>query len=160
MQVHQIYLFSPTPSHVVLVNAFHDIGKGGQKDHSDEGAEIIRTLAPQMGFDETDSKTLERLVQHHLLLPETATKRDLEDSLTIKLVAEKVETEDFLELLHALTIADAIATGPLASSDWRQSLIGELVARVKNEIRGERKEIDPHLSKDKQELDLFLCVLP
>jgi [protein-PII] uridylyltransferase len=112
----------------------------------------MRTLAPKMGFDAADSKTLERLVQHHLLLPETATKRDLEDPLTIRSVAEKVETVDFLELLHALTIADAIATGPLASSDWRQSLIGELVARVKNEIRGERKEIDPHLSKDKQEL--------
>jgi len=140
------------PDLLLVGSLFHDIGKGGLKDHSDEGAEIMRTLAPQMGFDDADSKTLERLVQHHLLLPETATKRDLEDPLTIRSVAEKVETVDFLELLHALTIADAIATGPLASSDWRQSLIGELVARVKNEIRGERKEIDPHLSKDKQEL--------
>ena len=140
------------PDLLLVGSLFHDIGKGGLKDHSDEGAEIMRTLAPQMGFDDSDSKTLERLVQHHLLLPETATKRDLEDPLTIRSVAEKVETVDFLELLHALTIADAIATGPLASSDWRQSLIGELVARVKNEIRGERKEIDPHLSKDKQEL--------
>ena len=140
------------PDLLLVGSLFHDIGKGGLKDHSDEGAEIMRTLAPQMGFDAADSKTLERLVQHHLLLPETATKRDLEDPLTIRSVAEKVETVDFLELLHALTIADAIATGPLASSDWRQSLIGELVARVKNEIRGERKEIDPHLSKDKQEL--------
>lgn len=140
------------PDLLLVGSLFHDIGKGGLKDHSDEGAEIMRTLAPKMGFDAADSKTLERLVQHHLLLPETATKRDLEDPLTIRSVAEKVETVDFLELLHALTIADAIATGPLASSDWRQSLIGELVARVKNEIRGERKEIDPHLSKDKQEL--------
>lgn len=140
------------PDLLLVGSLFHDIGKGGLKDHSDEGAEIIRTLAPQMGFNAEDSKTLEQLVQHHLLLPETATKRDLEDPVTIKSVSEKVVTEDFLELLHALTIADAIATGPIASSDWRQSLIGELVARVKNEIRGERKEIDPHLSKDKQEL--------
>jgi [protein-PII] uridylyltransferase len=138
---------------LLLVGAlFHDIGKGGAKDHSDEGAEIIKNLAPEMGFNKEDSITLERLVQHHLLLPETATKRDLEDPLTIKSVVEKVKTEDFLELLHALTIADALAAGPIASSDWRQSLIGELVARVKNEIRGERKEIDPHLSKEKQEL--------
>jgi [protein-PII] uridylyltransferase len=140
------------PDLLLVGSLFHDIGKGGLKDHSDEGAEIMRTLAPYMGFNLEDSKILERLVQHHLLLPETATKRDLEDPLTIKTVVEKVETEDFLELLHALTIADAIATGPIASSDWRQSLIGELVARVKNEIRGERKEIDPHLSKDKQAL--------
>ena len=140
------------PDLLLVGSLFHDIGKGGLKDHSDEGAEIMRTLAPQMGFNQEDSVTLERLVQHHLLLPETATKRDLEDPLTIKSVVDKVVTEDFLELLHALTIADAIATGPIASSDWRQSLIGELVARVKNEIRGERKEIDPHLSKEKQDL--------
>ena len=140
------------PDLLLVGSLFHDIGKGGLKDHSDEGAEIISSLAPRMGFNAEDSKTLERLVQYHLLLPETATKRDLDDPLTIKSVVEKVETEDFLELLHALTIADAIATGPIASSDWRQSLIGELVARVKNEIRGERKEIDPHLSKDKQAL--------
>ena len=140
------------PDLLLVGSLFHDIGKGGLKDHSDEGAEIMRTLAPQMGFNQEDSVTLERLVQHHLLLPETATKRDLEDPSTIKSVVDKVVTEDFLELLHALTIADAIATGPIASSDWRQSLIGELVARVKNEIRGERKEIDPHLSKEKQDL--------
>lgn len=62
------------PDLLLVGSLFHDIGKGGLKDHSDEGAEIIRSLAPHMGFNAEDSKTLERLVQHHLLLPETATK--------------------------------------------------------------------------------------
>ena len=140
------------PDLLLVGSLFHDIGKGGVKDHSDEGAEIIKDLAPKMGFEKQDCLILERLVQHHLLLPETATTRDLEDPLTIKSVVDKVQTEDFLELLHALTLADALATGPMASSDWRQSLIGELVAKVKNELRGERIDKDPHLSKEKQEL--------
>lgn len=140
------------PDLLLVGSLFHDIGKGGLKDHSDEGAEIIKDLAPKMGFEKHDCLILERLVQHHLLLPETATTRDLEDPLTIKSVVDKVQTEDFLELLHALTIADALATGPIASSDWRQSLIGELVAKVGKELRGERFEKDPHLSTEKQEL--------
>ena len=140
------------PDLLLVGSLFHDIGKGGVKDHSDEGAEIIKDLVPKMGFEKQDCLILERLVQHHLLLPETATTRDLEDPLTIQSVVNKVQTEDFLELLHALTLADALATGPMASSDWRQSLIGELVAKVKNELRGERIDKDPHLSKEKQEL--------
>ncbi|MDA2977430.1 MAG: [protein-PII] uridylyltransferase [Actinomycetota bacterium] len=140
------------PDLLLVGSLFHDIGKGGVKDHSDEGAEIIKDLAPKMGFEKQDCLILQGLVQHHLLLPETATTRDLEDPLTIKTVVDKVQTEDFLELLHALTLADALATGPMASSDWRQSLIGELVAKVKNELRGERIDKDPHLSKEKQEL--------
>jgi len=138
---------------LLLVGALlHDIGKGGLRDHSEEGADLVETMAPEMGFSEQDSKTLIRLVKYHLLLPETATKRDLEDPTTIKAVVEKVETEEFLNLLHALTIADALATGPIASSEWRQHLIGELVAKVKNELRGEVREINPNLSIDKQEL--------
>ena len=140
------------PDLLLVGSLFHDIGKGGVKDHSDEGAEIIKDLAPKMGFEKQDCLILQGLVQHHLLLPETATTRDLEDPLTIQSVVNKVQTEDFLELLHALTLADALATGPMASSDWRQSLIGELVAKVKNELRGERIDKDPHLSKEKQEL--------
>lgn len=138
---------------LLLVGALlHDIGKGGLRDHTEEGMELVEVIAPEMGFNSTDTKILVRLVQHHLLLPDTATQRDLEDPATIKSVVQKVESEDFLELLHALTLADGLATGPQASSDWRQHLIGELVAKVKNEIRGERKEIDPHLSEEKQDL--------
>ena len=140
------------PDLLLVGSFFHDIGKGGIKDHSLEGFEIVKDLAPKLGFNLEDSKILSRLVLHHLLLPEIATKRDLEDPLTIEFVIEKVENEEFLDLLHFLTLADMFATGPLASSEWRQQLIQELVLRVKKELRGESKVASPHLSKEKQEL--------
>ena len=140
------------PDLLLVGSFFHDIGKGGEKDHSDEGAEIMQKLAPNLGFNEEDSEILVKLVQHHLLLPEFATKRDLEDPLTISSVAKIVENETFLDLLYYLTLADMFATGPLASSEWRQQLIQELVEKVRNEIRGVKLEINPHLSKEKQDL--------
>ena len=140
------------PDLLLVGSFFHDIGKGGEKDHSDEGAEIMQKLAPNLGFNKEDSEILVKLVQHHLLLPEFATKRDLEDPLTISSVSKIVENETFLDLLYYLTLADMFATGPLASSEWRQQLIQELVEKVRNEIRGVKLEINPHLSKEKQDL--------
>lgn len=140
------------PDLLLVGSFFHDIGKGGEKDHSDEGAEIMQKLAPNLGFNKEDSEILVKLVQHHLLLPEFATKRDLEDPLTISSVSKIVENETFLDLLYYLTLADMYATGPLASSEWRQQLIKELVEKVRNEIRGVKLEINPHLSKEKQDL--------
>ena len=140
------------PDLLLVGSFFHDIGKGGENDHSLEGAEIMSELAPNLGFNNKDTEILVKLVKYHLLLPEFATKRDLEDISTITKVSEIVENEMFLDLLYFLTLADMFATGPLASSEWRQQLIKELVEKVRNQIRGISLEINPHLDQDKKEL--------
>ena len=70
------------------------------------------------------------MVRLHLLLPEIATRRDLDDPATITAVADAVGDRSTLELLHALARADAAATGPAAWSAWKGRLIADLVARV------------------------------
>jgi [protein-PII] uridylyltransferase len=70
------------------------------------------------------------MVRHHLLLPQTATRRDLDDPATAAAVAGSVGSRDGLELLHALAEADARATGPGVWDDWKATLVGQLVARV------------------------------
>lgn len=80
--------------------------------------------------------TLALLVRHHLLLIETATRRDLDDPETIRVVAETVRDTSTLELLAALTEADALATGPAAWSTWRASLLADLVERVAEALVG------------------------
>jgi [protein-PII] uridylyltransferase len=69
-------------------------------------------------------------VQHHLLLPDTATRRDLDDPATAQLVADAVADRSTLELLHALTEADGLATGPAAWGDWKAGLVADLVRRA------------------------------
>lgn len=114
----------------------HDIGKGLPGDHSEVGAELTETIAERMGFDAADRGTLVSLVRHHLLLPDTATRRDLEDPLTAEHVAAAVASVGTLDLLRALTYADAAATGPGAWSEWKASLVDDLVARTRARLSG------------------------
>ena len=123
---------------LLLAGAFlHDIGKGFPGDHSEVGAPIARGIAIRMGFDESDASVIETLVRHHLLLPDVATRRDLDDPSTIETVTALIPNVRTLELLHALTWADAEATGPSVRTAWRRQLIFELVARCRAHLRGE-----------------------
>ncbi|WP_369392133.1 [protein-PII] uridylyltransferase [Streptomyces sp. CG1] len=126
---------------LLLVSALlHDIGKGWPGDHSLAGEIIAKDVAARIGFDRSDVAVLSLLVRHHLLLIETATRRDLDDPATVRSVAEAVGTQSTLELLHALTEADALATGPAAWSSWRGSLVADLVRRVSAVLAGDAPE--------------------
>ncbi|MFC7894526.1 [protein-PII] uridylyltransferase [Streptomyces sp. NPDC057381] len=125
------------PDLLLVAALLHDIGKGWPGDHSVAGETIARDVAARIGFDRADAAVLATLVRHHLLLVETATRRDLDDPATVRTVAEAVGTEGTLELLHALTEADALATGPAAWSSWRASLVADLVKRVSAVLAGD-----------------------
>ncbi|MET7451800.1 [protein-PII] uridylyltransferase [Streptomyces sp. NPDC005574] len=128
------------PDLLLVAALLHDIGKGWPGDHSVAGEIIAKDVAARIGFDRTDVAVLATLVRHHLLLVETATRRDLEDPATVRSVAEAVGTQSTLELLHALTEADALATGPAAWSSWRGSLVTDLVKRVAAVLAGDAPE--------------------
>ncbi|WP_435853687.1 [protein-PII] uridylyltransferase [Streptomyces sparsogenes] len=125
------------PDLLLIAALLHDIGKGWPGDHSVAGETIARDVAARIGFDRADVAVLATLVRHHLLLIETATRRDLDDPATVRSVAEAVGSTATLELLHALTEADALATGPAAWSAWRGSLLADLVKRVAGVLAGE-----------------------
>ncbi|MFE2979510.1 [protein-PII] uridylyltransferase [Streptomyces sp. NPDC059258] len=125
------------PDLLLVAALLHDIGKGWPGDHSVAGEVIARDMATRIGFDKHDVGVIATLVRHHLLLVDTATRRDLDDPATVQSVAAAVSTASTLELLHALTEADALATGPAAWSAWRASLVADLVKRVGAVLAGE-----------------------
>ncbi|WP_031054724.1 [protein-PII] uridylyltransferase [Streptomyces sp. NRRL F-5702] len=125
------------PDLLLVAALLHDIGKGWPGDHSVAGEVIARDMATRIGFDQQDVGVVATLVRHHLLLVETATRRDLDDPATVQAVAAAVGSASTLELLHALTEADALATGPAAWSTWRASLVADLVKRVTAVLAGE-----------------------
>ncbi|MFF5894394.1 [protein-PII] uridylyltransferase [Streptomyces argenteolus] len=125
------------PDLLLIAALLHDIGKGWPGDHSVAGEVIARDMAARIGFDKQDVAVVATLVRHHLLLVETATRRDLDDPATVRAVATAVRSASTLELLHALTEADALATGPAAWSSWRASLVADLVKRVAALLAGE-----------------------
>ncbi|MFJ9682995.1 [protein-PII] uridylyltransferase [Streptomyces sp. NPDC101194] len=128
------------PDLLLVAALLHDIGKGWPGDHSAAGEVIARDMAARIGFDQHDVGVIATLVRHHLLLVETATRRDLDDPATVRSVANAVSTASTLELLHALTEADALATGPAAWSSWRAALVADLVERVAAVLAGQAPE--------------------
>jgi [protein-PII] uridylyltransferase len=132
----------------------HDIGKGfPSADHSVTGAKVTEGIARRMGYTGDDLSMIVGLVRHHLLLPNTATRRDLDDPMTITIVREAVDdSAELLELLHALAIADAAATGPAAWSDWKAALIADLVRRARAAVGGSRQPTVAPLDDERREL--------
>jgi [protein-PII] uridylyltransferase len=124
------------PDLLLLGALLHDIGKGLPGDHTDVGMVVVRDLAPRLGLPPADIDVLVAMVQHHLLLPDVATRRDLEDPATARGVADAVGSLEVLELLHALTEADSAATGPAAWSTWKGQLIADLVRRASALLEG------------------------
>jgi [protein-PII] uridylyltransferase len=134
---------------LLLVGAFlHDIGKGYPGDHSEAGVSLVQDLGARMGFAPDDISVLKTLVRHHLLLAETATRRDLADEATISSVAAAVGNQTTLELLAALTEADSLATGPAAWGSWKAGLIVELVERTAPVLAGQRPRTAPEPPPD------------
>ncbi|MFF2353894.1 [protein-PII] uridylyltransferase [Kitasatospora sp. NPDC058115] len=124
------------PDLLLVAALLHDLGKGRPGDHSEAGEALVRGLAARMGFDPESVETLAVLVRHHLTLVETATRRDPDDPATVEAVTGAVGTAARLELLRALTEADALATGPAAWSAWRASLVDGLTARAAARLSG------------------------
>ncbi len=128
------------PDLLVVGAWLHDIGKGFEGDHSEVGAKVVEAVATRMGFPPADVDVLVRLARHHLLLADAATRRDVHDPATVNMVAERVGDASTLELLHALTEADSMATGPAAWSPWKAELVADLTARVGRMLAGEPHE--------------------
>jgi [protein-PII] uridylyltransferase len=104
----------------------HDIGKGRAGNHSEIGARIAQQVCPRLGLGRGETETVAWLVRHHLLLSETALKRDLEDPKTIQDLVEVVQSPERLRLLLVLTAADIRAVGPQVWNGWKGQLLREL----------------------------------
>ena len=76
------------------------------------------------------------LVEHHLLLTDVATRRDLDDPATIEMVARRVQTTERLAILRSLSEADSIATGVLAWGPWKAQLLEQLTNKVADLLNG------------------------
>jgi [protein-PII] uridylyltransferase len=117
---------------LLLGALLHDVGKQGHGDHVTAGVEVAGAILERMGVDKRVRDRVLFLVQEHLLLVDTATRRDLQDENLIFDVAARVGDTERLPALYLLTVADAAATGPHAWTPWRAALVHDLVAKVRH----------------------------
>jgi [protein-PII] uridylyltransferase len=126
----------------------HDIAKGAPGDHSEVGAVRAAAFATRIGLEEHAAVVISWLVRNHLLMADTATRRDLADTETILRFGRLVHDTERLDLLYALTVADSRATGPAAWSSGKAALCRQLF--VETDALLEDGVVDPRLAKERQ----------
>jgi [protein-PII] uridylyltransferase len=139
----------------------HDIAKGRGGDHSILGAEIAMQVGPQLGLTAEETETVSWLVLHHLLLSQTAFKRDIDDPKTIMDLAETVQSPERLKLLLVLTVADMRAVSPRVWNGWKATLLREIYARVAEVLAGglSTTERDVRVKRARAQADEVLTTL-
>ncbi len=128
------------PDLLLVAALLHDIGKGFPGDHTEAGVKILPKICKRLGMSWKDTEIVTCLVQNHLTLADTATRRDISDPATIAKVADLLKEPLVVELLEVLTEADSLATGPSAWSRWKSNLVSELAAKTLRSMEGLQPE--------------------
>jgi [protein-PII] uridylyltransferase len=130
------------PEPLLLAALFHDIGKISH-EHAKEGVTITQNILKRFNYDNSKAEDILFLVGNHLLLAETATRRDLNDEKAVVQCARTIGDVERLKMLYLLTWADSKATGPRAWNEWIANLIQELFFKILHIL--EKKELaTPH----------------
>jgi len=88
-----IYRQIDHPELLYMAALFHDIAKGREGDHSILGAADAREFCRQMPMTEEHAELVAWLVEQHLVMSQTAQRRDLSDPETIKGFCEIVQAK-------------------------------------------------------------------
>ena len=141
---------------------FHDIAKGRGGDHSELGAQDVRTFCRQHQIAREDAGLIEFLVGEHLTMSRIAQKEDLSDPAVIRAFAERVGTERRLTALYLLTVADIRGTSPKVWNAWKARLLEDLYRYTLRALGGRAPDPDAVIEARKREAltQLALHALP
>ncbi|CAN5512806.1 [protein-PII] uridylyltransferase [soil metagenome] len=133
----EIFATLEDPDGLVLGTWLHDVGKTWPGDHSIAGETVGREWVLHMAFSSERADRIARLIRHHLLLPDVATQRDIEDPDEVERVAVMVGDTETLDGLYLLSFADSRATGKAAWSDWKDLLVRRLYEATRGVLVGD-----------------------
>ena len=118
-----------------LAALFHDIAKGRGGRHSELGAVDAAEFCKQHGLSQYDTDLVTWLVLNHLILSDTAQRKDISDPDVINHFASKIENQVRLDYLYLLTVADIRGTSPELWNNWKHALLLELYRSTRRVLR-------------------------
>jgi [protein-PII] uridylyltransferase len=146
LEAHQLDQVAPVASELIgqlqsrralyVATLLHDIAKGRGGDHSELGARMAQEICPKLGMSPEETETVSWLVLHHLLVSQTAFRRDIEDPKTVLDIADVIQSPERLRLLLVLTVCDMRAVGPKVWNGWKATLLREVYWRVSEVLAG------------------------
>ncbi|MFY7985628.1 MAG: HD domain-containing protein, partial [Burkholderiaceae bacterium] len=148
------------PWRLSIAALYHDIAKGRGGDHSSLGATEVRRFCRAHGLEREDSALIEWLVEHHLAMSSVAQKQDISDPEIVEQFAKFVVSEERLNALYLLTVADIRGTSPKVWNSWKGKLLEDLYRSTKRIIGGERLSAQSRLDSKRREAVRLLHLVP
>ena len=120
----------------------HDIAKPiNISGHEILGAELAASIMYRMGYGDEEISIVSSLVMNHLVMEQTAFRRNLNDPETLNNFTSRFKSIEELEQLYLLTYADLSAVNPVVWTSWKNELLAELYrktrAMLEEKISGE-----------------------
>ena len=125
----------PKPEILFVAGLFHDIAKGRGGDHSELGEKDVIEFCQHHLLSQYDTQLAAWLVRNHLVMSTTAQRKDISDPEIINDFARKVGSQNYLNHIFLLTVADIRATSPSVWNSWKGSLLKELYFSTRRALR-------------------------
>jgi [protein-PII] uridylyltransferase len=125
-----------------LALIFHDIAKPiNLTGHEIIGAEMASSVMHRLGYSEDEISQVCFLVRNHLIMEQTAFRRNLNDPETLNNFTSLFNSIMELDLLYLVSYADLSAVNPAVWTSWKSELLAELYrkskAMLEDKISGE-----------------------
>ena len=137
------------PYAIYLALLMHDSGRAMEVDeHIDGSAILTDRVCRRLQVKGERRKLIIFLVDQHLSLFSTATRKDLSDGEVISEFASQMKTKHNLDSLLAFTFADANGTNEEAWSSWKESLMLQLYRATRSFLTEGEAQYDAAARKE------------
>lgn len=115
------------PRVLFMATLLHDVGKAiGGRNHARRGAEMARRILARLNYTTDEIEDVSLLILHHLTMYMVATRRDLNDEVTISEFVRDTWDREGLRDLYLLTIADVGTTSNHSMTAWKRNMLNML----------------------------------
>jgi len=148
------------PELLLMAGLFHDIGKGRGGDHSDIGAKYASIFCTNHQLKIEDLLKVNSLVKNHLLMSQVSQKQNIDDPDVISSFIKVINSQDLLDYLYLLTVADIRATREDLWNDWKDALLKKLYINASKALKNDnfKQVLTSESSKDIYEKLIHHCV--